>query len=116
MATSNDLGSDDFDRFAREAGDGLRRLLRQALENPRTTVSWADIAASATRPRPAAEPVKEPDVIDVDPGVWAIVREDNGIRVERVFPSELEALRANQGNTDQTRSVRFLEYGSEISG
>ncbi|MBM7366420.1 hypothetical protein [Gordonia hydrophobica] len=117
MPTSNDFGPDDFDRFAREAGEGLRKLLRQALENPRATATWADIATSAARvkrPDPAPEPIREPAVVDAEPGVWAIVRDDGEPRVERVFSSELDALRANQGNTDPARSVRFLEFGARI--
>lgn len=120
----NDRGSDDFDRFAREAGDGLRRLLRQALENPRATATWADIAANAARSRPAPdprrgprpeprpEPHREPQIIDADRGVWAVV--GAGDRVERIFATELDALRANQVNTDPQRGVRFLEFGSVI--
>ncbi|ALG86910.1 hypothetical protein [Gordonia phthalatica] len=116
MPTPNDFGPDEFDRFAREAGEGLRRLLRQALDNPRATASWADLAASAARPR-KSEPSQEqtPTVVDAEPGVWAIVRDDDGPRVERVFDSELAALRANQGNTDPTRTVRFLEFGVELA-
>ncbi|EGD56848.1 hypothetical protein [Gordonia neofelifaecis] len=117
MATSNEFGPDDFDRFAREAGEGLRKLLRQALDNPRATATWADIAASATRPRTSPEPARDVEVVDAEPGVWAIVRDDDGgARVERVFSSELDALRANQTNTDPSRTVQFLEFGVEIGG
>ncbi|KJR05115.1 hypothetical protein ACK8HH_03900 [Gordonia sp. LUNF6] len=115
MAASNDFGPDDFDRFAREAGEGLRKLLRQALDNPRTTLTWADIAASATRPRTSPEPEQDAGIIDAEPGVWAIVRDDGGPRVERVFATELEALRANQQNTDPARSVQFLEFGADLT-
>ncbi len=113
MGTTGEFGPDDFDRFAREAGDGLRKLLKQALDNPRATATWADLATSAARAR--TEPRREPEVIDAEPGVWGIVHTASGaVRVERVFATELDALRANQGNTDPQRSVRFLEFGVEI--
>jgi len=50
-------------------------------------------------------------------GVWVIytVSADGGARVEEVYATELDALRANQGNTDETRKVRFLPYGMSVS-
>ena len=50
-------------------------------------------------------------------GVWAIyvVSADGGARVEEVYASELDALRANRNNTDPTRKVRFLPYGIAVS-
>jgi hypothetical protein len=49
--------------------------------------------------------------------VWAIytVSADGGARVEEVYATELDALRANQNNTDATRRVRFLPYGIAVS-
>ncbi|MFD9615223.1 hypothetical protein ACFWWS_38305, partial [Streptomyces sp. NPDC059083] len=46
-------------------------------------------------------------------GVWVIYSIDDAgeARVEQVFPSELEALRAHRDNTDERRRVRFLPYG-----
>ncbi|MGB3604608.1 hypothetical protein [Gordonia sp. (in: high G+C Gram-positive bacteria)] len=135
MATTDDFGPDDrgpddFDRFAREAGDGLRRLLRQALENPRATAAWADIAATAVRPRSAAESghssqVRPEPKTETQPvssgagnGVWAVVVSDgspsSGARVERIFANELDALRANQTNTNPGRRVRFIEFDTAI--
>jgi hypothetical protein len=32
-----------------------------------------------------------------------------------VYATELDALRANQSNTDTTRKVRFLPYGIAVS-
>jgi hypothetical protein len=32
-----------------------------------------------------------------------------------VYPSELDALRANKNNTDTNRRVRFLPYGIAVS-
>ena len=50
-------------------------------------------------------------------GVWAIytVDADGGARVEEVFASELDALRANKNNVDPKRKVRFLPYGIAVS-
>jgi len=49
--------------------------------------------------------------------VWAIytVDADGGARVEQVYATELDALRANQGNLDPKRKVRFLPYGIAVS-
>lgn len=50
-------------------------------------------------------------------GVWAIytVDADGGARVEQVYATELDALRANKDNTDPKRKVRFLPYGIAVS-
>ncbi len=50
-------------------------------------------------------------------GVWAIytVDADGGARVEEVYASELDALRANKNNVDPKRKVRFLPYGIAVS-
>ena len=43
------------------------------------------------------------------------VSTDGGARVEEVYATELDALRANKNNTDATRKVRFLPYGIAVS-
>ena len=40
---------------------------------------------------------------------------DGDARVEQVFATELDALRANKHNTDSNRSVRFLPYGIPVT-
>jgi hypothetical protein len=40
---------------------------------------------------------------------------DGDARVEQVFATELEALRANKHNTDSNRKVRFLPYGIPVT-
>lgn len=40
---------------------------------------------------------------------------DGGARVEQVYATELDALRANKDNTDPKRKVRFLPYGIAVS-
>lgn len=49
--------------------------------------------------------------------MWAIygVEAAGGARIEEVYPSELDALRANKNNTDPARRVRFLPYGIAVS-
>lgn len=44
-----------------------------------------------------------------------VVDEPGGARVEQVFATEIDALRANQYNTDPKRRVRFLPYGIAVS-
>ncbi|MEQ0682179.1 hypothetical protein ABLO03_07295 [Mycobacterium tuberculosis] len=64
------------------------------------------------RSRPAPETAGE-----AGDGVWAIytVDADGGARVEQVYATELDALRANKDNTDPKRKVRFLPYGIAVS-
>ena len=42
-------------------------------------------------------------------------RGEIGARVEQVYASELDALRANKTNVDPKRKVRFLPYGIAVS-
>jgi len=64
--------------------------------------------------RPRGEPETTGETGD---GVWAIytVDSDGGARVEEVYATELDALRANKNNTDPDRKVRFLPYGIAVS-
>ncbi|AFC45966.1 hypothetical protein OCU_47470 [Mycobacterium intracellulare ATCC 13950] len=49
--------------------------------------------------------------------MWAIYTVDDGggARVEQVYATELDALRANKDNLDPKRKVRFLPYGIAVS-
>jgi len=49
--------------------------------------------------------------------VWAIytVGTDGDARVDQVYATELDALRANKNNVDPMRKVRFLPYGIGVS-
>jgi len=40
---------------------------------------------------------------------------DGDARVEQVYATELDALRANKHNTESNRRVRFLPYGMPVT-
>ncbi|MEV0355086.1 hypothetical protein AB0H71_03395 [Nocardia sp. NPDC050697] len=123
MATNGPFGLDpeDVERALREAGIELRDLIGKAggyLER----VDGASIGSLAAllgqfaphpeKPRTPPQPEGETTGA-TGSGVWVIytVDEDGTARVDQVFPSELEALRAHRDNTDDRRRVRFLPYG-----
>ena len=120
MGSSGPFGIDpeDFDRVVREAGEGLRdavdRINRFITSSGDRTGLGAlfDEFTRNTRTR------REPETTgQTGEGVWAIytVHEDGGAHVEEVYATELDALRANQSNTDAVRKVRFLPYGIAVS-
>ena len=113
MSQNGPFGIDpeEFERVFREAGEGLR----EAVDRLGRGAGWAtllDQFTASTRPR--SEPETTGDAGD---GVWAIytVATDGGAHIEEVYPTELDALRANKNNTDPTRLVRFLPYGIAVS-
>ena len=106
---------EDFDRVFRDASEGLR----EAFEGigrfflPTERAGWSGLLDDlARRMRTTPETTGE-----AGDGVWVIytVSDDGGARVEEVYATELDALRANQSNTDATRKVRFLPYGIAVS-
>ena len=107
---------EDFDRVFRDASEGLREAfdgISRFFTFPGDRAGWPglleDLARRMrTRPETAGE---------AGDGVWVIytVSEDGGARVEEVYATELDALRANQSNTDTARKVRFLPYGIAVS-
>ncbi|CAM4373430.1 hypothetical protein MB901379_00472 [Mycobacterium basiliense] len=107
---------DDFDRVIREGSDGLRDAFERIgrfFSAPGDRSGWSIIFDDlARRTRPAPETTGE-----AGDGVWAIytVDTDGGARVEQVYATELDALRANKDNTDPKRRVRFLPYGIAVS-
>ncbi|MEU4343650.1 hypothetical protein AB0H00_20675 [Nocardia sp. NPDC023852] len=125
MPTNGPFGIDpeDFERALRGAGTELRDLLGKAgvyLDR----IDHASVSSLASllgqfvqpeRPRPA-KPESE-TTGETGSGVWAIYSIDDAgeARVDQVFPSELEALRAHRDNTDDRRRVRFLPYGVPAS-
>lgn len=112
---------DEFDRVVREAGEGLRDALDgfgRFFTTSGERGGWANLVELVdefTRPaRPRGEPETTGETGD---GVWVIytVDTDGGAHIEQVYPTELDALRANKNNTDPTRKVRFLPYGIAVS-
>jgi hypothetical protein len=112
------IDPEEFDRMVREAGEGLRDIFDRFgrfLGAPGERPGWSalfDEFARNSRTQPQPETAGE-----AGDGVWAIytVDEHGGAHVEQVYPSELDALRANKHNTDATRKVRFLPYGIAVS-
>lgn len=109
---------DDFDRVAREASEGLRDALEGVSRFFGTSgerAGWGSLVDEFGRfSRPRTQPETTGETGD---GVWAIYTVDasGGAHIEQVYPTELEALRANKTNTDPTRRVRFLPYGIAVS-
>lgn len=107
---------DEFDRVIREGSEGLRDAFERIgrfLSSSGAGTGWAAIFEDLSRrSRPAPETAGE-----AGDGVWAIytVDADGGARVEQVYATELDALRANKDNTDPKRKVRFLPYGIAVS-
>lgn len=107
---------DEFDRVIREGSEGLRDAFERIgrfLSSSGAGTGWSAIFEDLPRrSRPAPETAGE-----AGDGVWAIytVDADGGARVEQVYATELDALRANKDNTDPKRKVRFLPYGIAVS-
>ena len=107
---------EDFDRVIREGSEGLRDVFERIgrfVGAPGGGISWSSIFEDLSR-RPRPEPETTGEAGD---GVWAIytVDADGGARVEQVYATELDALRANKNNVDPKRKVRFLPYGIAVS-
>lgn len=107
---------DDLDRVIREAGEGLRDAFERFsrfVTVPGERAGWSALFEDLAR-RSRTEPETTGEAGD---GVWAIYTVDaqGGARVEEVYATELDALRANKNNTDPTRKVRFLPYGIAVS-
>ncbi|MFE3543979.1 hypothetical protein ACFXK0_13515 [Nocardia sp. NPDC059177] len=121
MAPNGPFGVDpeDFERALREAGTELRELLRKAgvhldrVDNLGVG-SLASLLGQFVQPDRPSAPEPEPETAgETGSGVWVIygIDDDGAARVDQVFPTELEALRAHRDNTDVRRRVRFLPYG-----
>jgi len=109
---------EDLDRVVREAGEGLRGALDglgRFVNTSGERAGWSMLFDEFTRgTRPRTEPETAGETGD---GVWAIFTVDagGGAQIEQVYPTELDALRANKNNTDPARRVRFLPYGIAVS-
>ncbi|ABK71266.1 hypothetical protein [Mycolicibacterium smegmatis] len=120
MSGNGPFGFDpeDFDRVAREAGEGLRDALDQISRMFTTSGERAGLAGLLDEFSRFSRPRTEPETTgEKGDGVWAIytVDDEGGAHIEQVFPTELDALRANASNTDPSRRVRFLPYGIAVS-
>jgi hypothetical protein len=107
---------EDLDRVIRDASEGLRDVFEgvsRFFTVPGDRAGWSSLFEDLAR-RPRTRPETTGEAGD---GVWAIytVSADGGARVEEVYATELDALRANRNNTDATRKVRFLPYGIAVS-
>lgn len=109
---------EDLDRVVREAGEGLRDALDgvgRFVNSSGERAGWSMLFDEFTRgTRPRTQPETTGETGD---GVWAIytVADDGGAQIDQVYPTELDALRANKTNTDPARRVRFLPYGMAVS-
>ncbi|WP_431966099.1 hypothetical protein [Nocardia sp. bgisy134] len=125
MPTNGPFGIDpeDFERALREAGTELRDLLGKAgvyldRVDHASVGSLASLLGQFVQPERPRPPKPEGETTgETGSGVWAIYSIDDigEARVDQVFPSELEALRAHRDNTDARRRVRFLPYGVPVS-
>ena len=120
MASNEPFGFDpeDLDRIFPGASEQLRgalgqfaRLLNGSGERAARSGVFEELGR-ARRAAPASETTG-----DTGEGVWVIYTVDGGgdARVEQVFATELDALRANKHNTDSNRKVRFLPYGIAVT-
>ncbi len=119
MADDERFGFDpeDLDRLFRGAGEQLRGVLGKMFEGSGDRAGFSTLFEEFG-PRPRSAPEPEPETTGAaGSGVWAIytVDDEGGARVEQVYPTELDALRANKNNTDVRRMVRFLPYGMAVS-
>jgi len=112
MASNESFGFDpeDLDRLLRGAGDQLRGVFGGLFDGTEKS-GWSSIFEDARRhSRASSGPETAGKTGD---GVWAIYTTDaaGSAVIEQVHATELDALRANQDNTDTRRKVRFLPYG-----
>lgn len=107
--------AEDFDHMINQASEGLRAAFdrfTRMFTAPGERTGWgglfADLAGMA-RSGPATTG-------EAGDGVWAVytVGDNGDARVEQVYATEVDALRANQHNTDPKRRVRFLPYGIAV--
>lgn len=116
MSGNGPFGFDpeDFDRVIRDAGEGLRDALGKFMTTSGERAGWSVLFDDLAR---GARPRRPETAGETGDGVWAIftVDQTGGAHIEQVFPTELDALRANKDNTDPTRRVRFLPYGIAVS-
>ncbi|WP_207841755.1 hypothetical protein [Williamsia soli] len=115
---------DDLDRIAREASEGFRDMLGQVAKgmgqsggggNPLAAMFGESMFRGATQQTRQPAPTRE-TTGETGDGVWTIytVDDDGTARIDQVFSTELDALRAHKDNVDVRRRVRFLPYGVSV--
>ncbi len=113
MADNEPFGFDpqDLDRFLRGALGQFGRFFDASGNGP----GLQGLLGELGRQQGAA--VQPTTTGQTGDGIWAIYTVDDhgSARVEQVYATELEALRANKHNTDSSRRVRFLPYGIPVS-
>ena len=107
------FGADDFDWVIREAGEGLRGVFGRVFGDSGDRPGWSGLLTDLARMARSGPPTAG----ETGDGVWAIyaVDDDGSARVEQVFATEIDALRAAQQSPDPKRRVRFLPYGIAAS-
>ncbi|MGU3433979.1 hypothetical protein ACNHUS_13275 [Actinomycetes bacterium M1A6_2h] len=119
MSSNNPFNFDpeDFDRVAREASEGLRDVFGQIMKVVGQSGSESPLAGMFGG-SPTATRVPQPETTgDTGDGVWAIytLDADGSARIDQLYATELDALRAHKDNVDTSRRVRFLPYGVTVS-
>ena len=120
MASNDPFGfePEDVDRLLRGAGEQLRgafgqlgNLFDKNGAGPGFSSFLDDVGRSPRRARDTATTGATGD------GVWAVYLVDasGSAQIEQIHATELDALRANQHNTDEQRAVRFLPYGMPVT-
>lgn len=118
MSSNGPFGIDpeEFDRAVREAAESLWGSIDQVskfFDRGADLAGWSAVVDNIVRRKPAHAPSTEANAS----GVWVVytLTEDGSAHVEEVFPSEIDALRANRNNVDPKRKVRFLPFGVAVS-
>ncbi|WP_293306413.1 hypothetical protein [Mycolicibacterium sp.] len=113
------IDPEEFDRVVREAGEGLRDAFGKMLNSSGQGAGFGMLFDQFIKPgQRTARPRPQPETAgEAGDGVWAIYISDGKgkAHVEQVYKTELDALRANKHNTDNSRNVRFLPYGIDVS-
>ena len=113
------IDPEEFDRVVREAGEGLRDAFGKMLNSSGQGAGFGMLFEQFIKPgQRTARPRPQPETAgEAGDGVWAIYISDGEgkAHVEQVYKTELDALRANKHNTDNSRNVRFLPYGIDVS-
>ena len=119
MASNEPFGFDpeDLDRFFPGAGEQLRGALGQFAKCSNGAGGGRPVRSFDEFGRGRRVGAGPGTTGETGEGVWAIytVDGDGDARVEQVYATELDALRANKHNTDSNRKVRFLPYGIPVT-